>query len=38
MTLYVSGKNGLAANIDVFSPSGDGDTEWSFKLMTLFFF
>jgi len=38
VTLYVSGKNGLAANVDVFSPSGDGDTEWSFKLMTLFFF
>lgn len=38
LTLYVSGKNGLATNVDIYSPSGDGDTEWSLKVMTLFYY
>ena len=37
-TLYISGKNGLATNVDIYSPSGDGDTEWSLKVMTLFYY
>lgn len=36
--VYLSGKNGLSANVDVYTPAGSGDTEWSFKLMSYLYF
>lgn len=36
--VYFAGKNGLSANVDIHAPPGDGDTEWSFKLMSYLFF
>lgn len=36
--VYFAEKNGLSANLDLYSPAGDADTEWSFKLMTYLFF
>lgn len=38
LMLYVHGKNGISANVDVYAPEGDADTEWSFKLQTYLYF
>lgn len=37
LMLYVTGKNKIGANVDVYSPQG-GDTEWSLKLQTFLYF
>ncbi|HEX9709248.1 MAG TPA: porin [Candidatus Thermoplasmatota archaeon] len=38
LMLYFQGKNGLSANFDVYSPGGERDTEWSFKLQSYVYF
>lgn len=38
LMLYFTGKNGVSANVDAYIPSGDGDTELSFKLQSYLYF
>ena len=37
LTAYISGRNGLVTNLDIYSPAGPGPTAWSLKLMTLLY-
>ena len=37
LMLYVTGKNKIGFNVDVYSPQ-TGDTEWSFKLQSFLYF
>ena len=37
LTAYISGRNGLVANLDIYSPAGTGPTAWSLKFMTLLY-
>ena len=37
LTTYISGRNGLVMNLDIYSPAGTGQTAWSIKVMTLLY-
>lgn len=38
LMVYFTGKNGVSANLDAWIPTGDGDTELSFKLQSFLYF
>jgi hypothetical protein len=38
LMLYFLGKNGLAANLDLYEPPGAGSREWSLKMQTFLYF
>ena len=38
LTVYISGRNGLVTNLDIYSPAGAGPTAWSIKVMTLLYY
>ena len=38
LMLYFAGKNGLAGNLDFYSPEGGQDAEWSFKVQSFIYF
>ena len=38
LMLYFVGKNGLAGNLDFYSPEGGQDAEWSFKVQSFIYF
>ena len=37
LTAYVSGRNGLVTNLDIYSPAGTGERAWSIKVMTFLY-
>jgi hypothetical protein len=38
LMFYVQGRNGLAFNLDHYSPAGSDDAEWSFKSQLFLYF